>query len=216
METIRVLSSCRPRCRRKSSLLEGRLREAIGPIHLVGHSYGGALAFKFATDSPLASRVRSLTLIEPVLPTILHENGPDRPLYEHFVRLAYAVSEDLWNGLASDAIDKFLAFWKGSEAREDISPKARMRMIEHAEKLAFDFTAVLAEKNVTASRGCDPRADAAGVGWTVALPHPADLMAIGLGNPRGQDPTRPGSGPYASCFAPRRHQPRHRAAYFTG
>ena len=130
-------------------LLEDRLQEAVGPIHLVGHSYGGALAFKIATDSPLASRVRSLTLIEPVLPTILRENGPDRPLYEHFVRLANAVYEDLWNGLAWDAIDRFLVFWKGSEAKEDVPPKARMRMIEHAEKLAFDFTAVLAEQNVT-------------------------------------------------------------------
>jgi pimeloyl-ACP methyl ester carboxylesterase len=131
------------------NLLEDRLQEAVGPIHLVGHSYGGALAFKIATDSPLASRVRSLTLIEPVLPTILRENGPDRPLYEHFVRLAHAVYEDLWNGLPSDAIDKFLVFWKGSEAKEDVPPKARMRMIEHAEKLEFDFTAVLAEQNVT-------------------------------------------------------------------
>jgi pimeloyl-ACP methyl ester carboxylesterase len=130
-------------------LLEDRLQEATGPIHLVGHSYGGALAFKIATDSPLANRVRSLTLIEPVLPTILRDNGPDRPLYEHFVRLARAVSEDLWNGLPRDAIDRFLVFWKGSEAKEDVSPKARMRMIEHAEKLAFDFAAVLAEQNVT-------------------------------------------------------------------
>ena len=30
----------------------------------------GALAFKIATDPRYASRVRSLTLIEPVLPTI--------------------------------------------------------------------------------------------------------------------------------------------------
>jgi pimeloyl-ACP methyl ester carboxylesterase len=132
-------------------LLEGRLREAVGSIHLVGHSYGGALAFKIATNSPLAGRVRSLTLIEPVLPTILRENGPDRPLYEHFVRLAHAVYEDLWNGLTSDAIDKFLTFWKGSEAKEEVSAKAKMRLMDHAEKLAFDFMAVLAEQNITAA-----------------------------------------------------------------
>ena len=47
------------------------LSSARGPLHLVGHSYGGAIAFKIATDSPLADRVRSLTLIEPVLPTLL-------------------------------------------------------------------------------------------------------------------------------------------------
>jgi pimeloyl-ACP methyl ester carboxylesterase len=132
-------------------LLSDRLGEAIGPIHLVGHSYGGALAFKIATDSPLASRVRSLTLIEPVLPTTLLENGSDRRLYEHFVRLAHAVYQDLWNGLSWEAVEKFLAFWKGSGPPEQLSSKALVRMIEHAEKLAFDFTAILAERNVTAA-----------------------------------------------------------------
>jgi pimeloyl-ACP methyl ester carboxylesterase len=130
-------------------LLSNRLAEAIGPIHLVGHSYGGALAFKIATDSPLASRVRSLTLIEPVLPTILMENGPDRRLYEHFVRLAHAVYQDLWNGLSWEAVEKFLAFWRGSGPAEQLSSNALVRLIKYAEKLAFDFAAILAEQNVT-------------------------------------------------------------------
>jgi pimeloyl-ACP methyl ester carboxylesterase len=131
-------------------LLSDRLGEAVGPIHLVGHSYGGALAFKIATDSPLASRVRSLTLIEPVLPTILMESESDRRLYEHFVRLAHAIYKDLWKGSSWEAIEKFMAFWKGSGPTERLSPNALVRLIEHAEKLAFDFRAVLAEGNVTA------------------------------------------------------------------
>jgi pimeloyl-ACP methyl ester carboxylesterase len=132
-------------------LLSDRLGEASGPIHLVGHSYGGALAFKIATDSPLAGRVRSLTLIEPVLPTILMENGSDRRLYEHFVRLAHAVYEDLWNGNSWEAIEKFLEFWRGSGPAEQLSSNALVRLITHAEKLAFDFTAILAERNVTSA-----------------------------------------------------------------
>jgi pimeloyl-ACP methyl ester carboxylesterase len=131
--------------------LNKRLGDAVGPIHLVGHSYGGALAFKIATDSPLSHRVRSLTLIEPVLPTILRENNSDVALYDHFVRLAHAVYEDLWNGLPWNAIEKFVTFWKGYEPGQEIPPKARLRMIERAEKLAFDFSAVLAEQNVTAT-----------------------------------------------------------------
>ena len=71
------------------------LAEATGPIHLVGHSYGGAIAFKIATDSPLAHRVRSLTLIEPVLPTLLLESGADRRLHDRFVVLAHTLYEDL-------------------------------------------------------------------------------------------------------------------------
>ena len=131
-------------------LLSDRLGQAIGPIHLVGHSYGGAIAFKIATDSPFAGRVRSLTLIEPVLPTIL-ENGADRRLQEHFVRLAHAVCEDLWKGSSWEAIEKFLAFWKGSGPEEKLSSNALVRMIEHAEKLAFEFKAILGELNVTAA-----------------------------------------------------------------
>ena len=46
-----------------------------GPLHLVGHSYGGAIAFKIATASRFADRVRSLTLIEPVLPTLLRRKS---------------------------------------------------------------------------------------------------------------------------------------------
>ena len=120
-------------------LLSDRLGEAIGPIHLVGHSYGGAIAFKIATDSPFASRVRSLTLIEPVLPTILLENGSDRRLHEHFVRLAHAVYEDLWNGSSWEAIEKFLAFWKGSGPEEKLSSNALVRLIEHAENSLLIF-----------------------------------------------------------------------------
>ena len=60
--------------RQKIAHLDKSLSSAKGPLHLVGHSYGGAIAFKIATDSPLADRVRCLTLIEPVLPTLLREN----------------------------------------------------------------------------------------------------------------------------------------------
>jgi pimeloyl-ACP methyl ester carboxylesterase len=129
-------------------LLSDHLGEAIGPIHLVGHSYGGALAFKIATDSPLVSRVRSLTLIEPVLPTILMESESDRRLYEQFVCLEQAVCKDLWKGSSSEAIEKFLVFWKGSGPTEQLSSKALVRMIEHAGKLAYEFWAILAERNV--------------------------------------------------------------------
>ncbi len=67
--------------------ISGHLNDATGPIHLVGHSYGGAIAFKIATDSPYAHRVRSLTLIEPVLPTLLLETDQDRRLHARFAQL---------------------------------------------------------------------------------------------------------------------------------
>lgn len=129
--------------------LSGHLNDATGPIHLVGHSYGGAIAFKIATDSAYAHRVRSLTLIEPVLPTLLRETASDRRLHARFAELARDVSEDLWNGSVLEAIDTFIEFWNGSGPVDPLPATTRLRMIERADKLAFDFQAALAEENVT-------------------------------------------------------------------
>jgi pimeloyl-ACP methyl ester carboxylesterase len=131
--------------------LRKSLSSAKGPLHLVGHSYGGAIAFKIATDSPLADRVRSLTLIEPVLPTLLRENPADRRLHDLFAQLARNVSADLWNGMYMEAIDRFLSYWNGSGPAEPLSAEARLRIIERVEKLAYDFAAALGEENVTSA-----------------------------------------------------------------
>ena len=129
-------------------LIGDRLDEARGPIHLVGHSYGGAVAFRIATASRFAHRVRSLTLIEPVLTTLLADDAADRRLHDGFLRLSHDISGDIWNGMLLEAIDKFIEFWNGSGPQEPLPAVARLRMMERAEKLAFDFTAAFAEENV--------------------------------------------------------------------
>ena len=53
--------------------LEGLINQiGGGPVHLVGHSYGGAVAALFALRQP--ALVRSLVLIEPYLLTMLLKN----------------------------------------------------------------------------------------------------------------------------------------------
>jgi pimeloyl-ACP methyl ester carboxylesterase len=127
--------------------LRASLDAAKGPIHLVAHSYGAAIAFKIATASPFASRVRSLTMIEPILPTLLVESAADRRLHDRFKALRHELCQDLGKGSVMEAIDKFAEFWAGSGPREPMPPAARVRMIEHAERLAFDFSAALGEEN---------------------------------------------------------------------
>ena len=133
------------------ALLAEQLWEADGPIHLVGHSYGGAVAFKMATSEPWAGRIRSLTLIEPVLPTLLRDSASDRRLHDVFAELGRHVNVDLWNGMYMEALDRFVAFWNGSGQPEVLSGEARRRMIEHIEKVAFDFTAIFGEENVASA-----------------------------------------------------------------
>src|SRR6516162_4948381 len=127
------------------------LSKAKGPVHLVGHSYGGAIAFKIATASPVADRVRSLTLIEPVLPTLLKENTADQRLYDIFVNLGRNVSADLWKGMYMEAIARFITYWNGSGPATPLSAEAQLRMIERIDKLAFDFIAALSEQNVASA-----------------------------------------------------------------
>lgn len=136
--------------------LEPQLSQAEGPLHLVGHSYGGAVAFRIATASPYAHRVRSLTLVEPVLPSLLRDNPVDRRLYHLFALLARNVLRDLEQGALLEAVDRFLAFWNGSGPLENISPEAKLRLIEQIERIAFDFTAALAEDDVIA-KACSVR-----------------------------------------------------------
>lgn len=131
--------------------LSGTLNDAEGPIHLVGHSYGGAIAFRIATASPFAHRLRSLTLIEPVLPTLLRESDADRRLHARFAQVARDVTEDIWNGSVLEAIDMFTAFWNGSGPQDPVPASARLRMIERADKLVFDFQAAFAEENVASA-----------------------------------------------------------------
>jgi pimeloyl-ACP methyl ester carboxylesterase len=128
-----------------------RIDAGTGPVHLVGHSYGGTIAFKMATASPLASRVRSLTLIEPVLPTLLKENAADRRLHDLFAQLARNVSVELSRGLSIEAIDRFMSYWNGSGSAEPLSPDVKLRMVECIDKLPHDFAAALSEENVTAA-----------------------------------------------------------------
>jgi pimeloyl-ACP methyl ester carboxylesterase len=131
--------------------LKAQFDAVAEPIHLVGHSYGGAVAFRIATTPDLADRIRSLTLIEPVLPTVLKENAADRRLHDRFAALGHDVCADIWNGAQIDALDKFTAFWNGSASFEPIPEKTQVRLLEHIEKVAFDFCAILGEEGVTAA-----------------------------------------------------------------
>src|SRR5262249_20339107 len=121
--------------------LGAQLDRIAGPLHLVGHSYGGAIAFKAATMPHFAARLRSLTLIEPVLPPILLDHAEDVPLYEGFAKVSQWICSALSHGDAQSALEHFIRFWSGPGAWERVVPQTRARMLLQADKVASDFTA---------------------------------------------------------------------------
>jgi pimeloyl-ACP methyl ester carboxylesterase len=128
--------------------VSGQLDRIAGPLHLVGHSYGGAIAFKAATMPRFAARLRSLTLIEPCLPSILLDRAEDRPLYDGFAKISQWICSALSHGDAASALENFVRFWSGPGAWERILPQTRARMLLQADKVASDFSAVFAETGI--------------------------------------------------------------------
>jgi pimeloyl-ACP methyl ester carboxylesterase len=133
----------------EAAYLHQELKALPGPIHLVGHSFGGAIAFKLATSKRYVRCVRSLTLIEPVLPSILLEHEPDRPFYESFARESEHICTPIWLGDKERGLQQFLTFWNGHVCWENLSRNRKAAFIERVNKLVGDFSAVFGETGVT-------------------------------------------------------------------
>lgn len=116
------------------------LAEAIeGPLHLVGHSYGGALALKLALR--YRERVQSLALYEPTLFSLNYAAA------QGIRDAAGDAAQSVERGDLDAAAERFLDFWMGKGAWQLI-PEARrapiaasMRAIRYwAHALTHDTT----------------------------------------------------------------------------
>jgi len=97
----------------EAALVEPILREA-GSVHLVGHSYGGAVAMKVAELHPQS--VLSLVVYEPVLFNWLFQDEPDSPAALQVVEMADSMREQLLHGDAYAAAEQFIGYWAGPSA----------------------------------------------------------------------------------------------------
>jgi pimeloyl-ACP methyl ester carboxylesterase len=99
---------------------------AAGPrFHLIGHSYGGAVALMTALANP--GRVESLVLFEPVMFSVLTpENSPEALLEIATVRDDTVAAVQAGNPEASGA--RFVNYWMGGSAWAGM-PEARREAI---------------------------------------------------------------------------------------
>ncbi|HAN64208.1 MAG TPA: hypothetical protein DCQ79_10200 [Rhizobiales bacterium] len=84
-------------------------KKTKGPLHLVGHSYGAALALEAART--LGRRVKSLTLVEPVTFQLLRQEG--RPEWAEVEQLGLAVLGPVAKGEDRAAAAAFMSYWLG-------------------------------------------------------------------------------------------------------
>jgi pimeloyl-ACP methyl ester carboxylesterase len=128
--------------------LSEKLDTLAGPLHVVGHSFGGAVAFKLASSERYAHRVRSLTLIEPILPSLLLEQDGDRPLYDLFTHESDYICSPIWAGQKELAVKRFLRFWNGQGYWERLSSYQKIAFLTRANKLVGDLSAIFGETGV--------------------------------------------------------------------
>jgi pimeloyl-ACP methyl ester carboxylesterase len=85
--------------------------ERTGGGHLVGHSYGGAVALHLAARHP--SLVLSLALYEPVLFHLLADRAPASPGAREIVVIAAGMHQLVAQGRAALAGEVFVDYWSG-------------------------------------------------------------------------------------------------------
>jgi pimeloyl-ACP methyl ester carboxylesterase len=140
-----------------------------GPIHLIGHSYGAAVALRFAVQQP--ERLLSLTLIEPVAFHLLREESlpANRHLFADVRKLAALVSNAAASGDYRRAMARFVDYWNGKGAWRRARPELQAALARQTPKVALDFWAATTEATPRAAYeriavptlilagGCSPR-----------------------------------------------------------
>ncbi|MBL8703490.1 MAG: alpha/beta fold hydrolase [Rhodospirillales bacterium] len=109
------------------------------PFHLVGHSYGGAVALDFALRHP--QRLRSLTLIEPSCFFLLRSAEPG--LLDEIHALAAAVNRGVLSGDYRGGISTFIDYWSGAGTWDALAEGRQARFAELALHVAHHFGALL-------------------------------------------------------------------------
>jgi pimeloyl-ACP methyl ester carboxylesterase len=109
--------------------------KAESELHLVGHSYGAALALEAACI--LGSRVKSLALVEPVSFHLLRQEG--RPEWAEIEKLGTAVLGAVAKGDDRAAAAAFMRYWLG-RFRWFISPERfKAAITATIPKVALEF-----------------------------------------------------------------------------
>ncbi|KFZ31610.1 hypothetical protein IDSA_02595 [Pseudidiomarina salinarum] len=106
------------------------------PLHLIGHSYGAALALKIARERYLP--VRSLALFEPVA---FHVLDADEPARQEIDKIAGQMHQ----ADAEAATRAFVDYWNQPGYFDALPERIRQGMLRQADKVTMDFAALMGE-----------------------------------------------------------------------
>lgn len=114
------------------------------PVHLVGHSYGAAIALKIAMRAPLL--LASLTLIEPAMFHLLDQgDAKDSKLYQQIKAVAGMMSAAIAEGEPEAGMERFVDFWNGRGAFAGSEPAMRDMLTTQIGQVTANFATGMAQ-----------------------------------------------------------------------
>ncbi len=119
------------------------LLQARGGVHLVGHSYGGALALKLAALYP--DRVKSVVAFEPVLFRTLFDYSPRDVSSKEVLVAAASIRHWLELGHVERSAERFVDFWSGPGSWSSLPPSHRQVIAARMPSIVAHFRALFAD-----------------------------------------------------------------------
>lgn len=127
------------------------LSTANGGVHLVGHSYGGAVALQMALRWP--SRVKTLTLFEPVRFGLLLADPDQEVLGQAILSVGRCIGWHAMSNRLEQAAALFVNYWSGSGAWEALPPSRQRAIAERMHKVHAEFAELFADRVPAAAYG---------------------------------------------------------------
>ncbi len=122
------------------------------PVHLVGHSYGGAVALQVALHHP--AWIKSLTLIEPAAFHVLRTGlSDDAELLARINGVREALRSAIADGRPHEGMRQFVDFWNGEGAWARTSPALADLLGGQAAQVLRNFEALERDQPSLASLG---------------------------------------------------------------
>jgi pimeloyl-ACP methyl ester carboxylesterase len=127
----------------EAALLEPVLAATGTRFHLIGHSYGGAVALKVALAHP--GRIASLVVFEPVLFSLLMAEDPDQPAAREIDAVRADTSAAVDHGDLATAGTRFVDYWMGGGAWAAMPEARRLTVATAMERIKGQWHALFEE-----------------------------------------------------------------------